>query len=399
MRPNDCEQRQTGDVSSSGAAGRNKTAIAAFRLMTLLSTTAYNMTLPTIYLFASQLGASVEEVGLIATIANLARFALRVPIGFVSDKFGGRFMMRLGCVLVSIALFLLYVAGNLLHVISGAVLSTIGSTLIFSAGLTMAVEINRQEPEMGVSIYLVVCSASFFIAPLLCSILLLTLEIRDTYLVASAIGLASVIASGLVQRSLVKRESVKVRQSLVSILSNRTLIDGLILQVAFSLFYTVISVFFPLYESDALAFSSSEIAAIFSAYSFAIVLMRIILPRLIARIGNRILMFVSFLDLVGLMVLLPFLRNLIILSLAMFLSGLGHGIIFAVIATVVARASKPKELGLSNALNMGIGDLVGVIGPFPITVLITSFGFSALFYTVAVCMVIVAAYVAALAKL
>lgn len=186
---------------------------------------------------------------------------------------------------------------------------------------------------------------------------------------------------------------------MVSILSNRTLIDGLILQVAFSLFYTVISVFFPLYESDALAFSSSEIAAIFSAYSFAIVLMRIILPRLIARIGNRILMFVSFLDLVGLMVLLPFLRNLIILSLAMFLSGLGHGIIFAVIATVVARASKPKELGLSNALNMGIGDLVGVIGPFPITVLITSFGFSALFYTVAVCMVIVAAYVAALAKL
>jgi len=399
MRSNNCERHSTGDVSASGAAGWSKLGVVAFRLMTLLSTIAYNMTLPTIYLFASQLGASVEQVGLIATITNLARLVLRVPIGFVSDKFGGRFMMRLGCILVSIALFLLYIAGNLIHVVGGALLNTVGATLIFSVGLTMAVEINRQQPEMGVSIYLVVCSASFFIAPLLCSMLLLAIQIRDTYLVASAIGLVSVVASGLVQKSLVKREPIKVRQSLVSILSNRTLIDGLILQAAFSVFFTVIFVFFPLYGSDELGLSSSEISAVFSIYSSAIVLMRIVLPRLMAKIGNRILMFVSFLDFVGLMALLPFLRNLIILSLAVFLAGLGHGIIFAIIATVVARASKPRELGLSNGLNMGMGDVVGIVGPFPITVLITSFGFSALFYTIAVAMVIVAAYVATLAKL
>jgi MFS family permease len=367
--------------------------------MTLLSTTAFNMTLPTIYLFASQLGASIEEVGLVATITSIARLALRVPIGIAADKFGGRFLMRLGCFLVTIALSLLYLAADLTHVMSGALLSTIGASLIYSVGLTMAVEIDRSKPEIGVSIYLLVCSASFFIAPLLCSILLLAVPIRDTYVVGSAVGLLSATASILVRKTRVRRESINVRQSLISVFRNRTLVDGLILQAAFSVIFIVVFVFFPLYGKEELGLSSSEISAVFSVYSLAIVLVRLVLPRLIAKVGERTLMFISFLDFVALMALLPFLRGMIVLSLVMFVSGLGHGVIFATIAMVVAKASKPKELGLANSLNMGMGDIVGILGPAPMTVIIASLGYGGLFLILAVGMAIVAAYVVALAKL
>lgn len=393
------ELTPSADTSISGVKSPNKSGVAAFQAMTLFSTTAFNMTLPTIYLFANQLGASVEEIGLIATVTSLTRLVLRVPIGIASDRFGGRFLMQVGCVLVSASLALLYLAMNPVHVMIGALINTIGSTLIFSVGLTVAAGIYRSSPEVGVSFFLLVCSTSFFIAPLLCSILLLAVSIRDTYLVASAIGLIGIAASGLVLKSARTTKSIRIKQSLASILRNRTQVDALLMQVAFSAIFVVLFVFFPLYSAGELGLSSSEISGLFSIYSFAMVVMRLVLPRLMVRIGDRTLMFVSFLDFVALMILLPFIRNLIVLSLVMFVSGLGHGVIFADIAAVVARASKPTELGLANALNMGIGDLVGIVGPVPITVIITSFGFNALFFTLAAAMAIVAFYVATLAKL
>jgi len=99
------------------------------------------------------------------------------------------------------------------------------------------------------------------------------------------------------------------------------------------------------------------------------------------------------------MILLPFIRNLPVLFLIMFITGVAHGIVFPTIAAVVAKASKPTELGLANALNMAMGDIVGIVGPLPITALITALGFNALYIALAVSFTAVAAYVMTLAKL
>lgn len=387
------------DASAGKVKSVDRRGITTFFGMTLLSTTGYNMTIPTIYLFAKQLGASVEEIGLISALGSFARLFLRVPAGAASDRLGGRSLVQLGCVLISGALFLLFVATSTLHVLGGVLLSTVGSTLIFSVGITMAAGIYGSRTAAGVSLYLLICSVSFFLAPLLCSILLLGISIRETYIVACAISLGGIVASGLVSRRTVKRQSTKISQSLSNILKNRTQIDGLLLQAAFSILFIAIFVFFPLYGEDELHLSSSEISAIFSVYSFAMIVIRIVLPRLLVRIGDRILISASFLEFAGLMILLPFIKSLPVLFLIMFITGVAHGIVFPTIAAVVAKASKPTELGLANALNMAMGDIVGIVGPLPITTLITALGFNALYIALAVSFTAVAAYVMTLAKL
>jgi MFS family permease len=356
--------------------------------MTLLSTTGYNMTIPTIYLFAGQLGASVEEIGLIAALGSFVRLFLRVPAGAASDRFGGKSLMQLGCVASSTA-----------HIVGGVLLGTAGTTLIFSIGITAAAGIYGSRTSAGVSLYLLICSVSFFLAPLLCSILLLGISIRYTYIVACAISLGGIAASGLISKRTVKKQPIRLVQSLTGVLRNRMQMDGLILQAAFSILFIAVFVFFPLYGESELHLSSSEISAVFSVYSFAMIVIRVALPRLMIKVGDKILVSVSFLEFSGLMILLPFLRELPVLFLVMFVTGVAHGMVFPTIATIVAKASKPTELGLANALNMAIGDIVGIVGPLPITALITACGFNALYIALAVGFAAVATYVVALTRL
>jgi MFS family permease len=113
--------------------------------LNLLTLIASNMTTPTLYLYALELGASVAYVGIIASVTSIARLVSRIPIGLVSDRFGRRPIMRIGALGIAASLMLLYLADKPLNVLLGSIINALGLTAIFTMDLRWLQKANPPE--------------------------------------------------------------------------------------------------------------------------------------------------------------------------------------------------------------------------------------------------------------
>ena len=361
--------------------------------LALFAMVASNMITPTLYLYAAELGASLAFIGLIASAASAARLFSRIPMGLLSDRFGRRPLIRLGTIGVVGSLLMLYLALAPPQVLVAYAINTLAFMTIFTIGLTMASEIYSSHKVTGVSLFALSSSVAMFIAPGICSLLLLQFQIRETYLVASLIGLGGVLCSARTSAAPRSRTSMNIRRSLKNVLKDENVRFSAILEMFFSLGVNSIFIFLPLYLSDAFQFTSAEISLLFAVYSLAMVSIRIPLPRILRRLDERSMIGLGFFEYAAALMALPFSSSLVHFSMLLFASGMAHGIIFPSMALVVSRSGS-LDLGLANSVYLGIGDLITIVAPPIVASFVQMLGYGPVYLATSIAMLIGLAYAA-----
>jgi MFS family permease len=349
--------------------------------LNLLTLIASNMTTPTLYLYALELGASVAYVGIIASVTSVARLVSRIPIGLVSDRFGRRQIMRIGALGIAASLMLLYLADKPLNVLLGSIINALGLTAIFTIGLTMASEIQSSRKATGVSFFALASSLAMVIAPGTCSLLLLVLRIRTTYLIGALIGLGGILCSIPLAALPSLRKAFDIRGSLKSLLKDKRVQFVATMEAFFSLAFNSIFVFFPLYLSEEFQLTSAEISFLLTMYSLAMLTVRLPLPRILRRIEEKTIICLGFVDFALVLMILPFSNTFVHFSALMLAAGTAHGLLFPSMALVVSRSSR-LDLGLANSIYLGAGDVVSIVAPIGIALLIEASGYGSFYMLV-----------------
>jgi MFS family permease len=339
------------------------------------------MTTPTLYLYALELGASVAYVGIIASVTSVARLVSRIPIGLVSDRFGRRPIMRIGALGIAASLMLLYLADKPLNVLLGSIINALGLTAIFTIGLTMASESQSSRKATGVSFFALASSLAMVIAPGTCSLLLLVLRIRTTYLIGALIGLGGILCSIPLAALPSLRKAFDIRGSLKSLLKDKRVQFVATVEAFFSLAFNSIFVFFPLYLSEEFQLTSAEISFLLTMYSLAMLTVRLPLPRILRRIEEKTIICLGFVDFALVLMILPFSNTFVHFSALMLAAGTAHGLLFPSMALVVSRSSR-LDLGLANSLYLCAGDVVSIVAPIGIALLIEASGYGSFYMVV-----------------
>jgi len=361
--------------------------------LALFAMVASNMITPTLYLYAAELGASLAFIGLIASAASAARLFSRIPMGLLSDRFGRRPMIRIGAFGVVGSLLMLYLALAPSQVLVAYAVNTLAFMAIFTIGLTMASEIYSSRRATGVSLFALSSSLAMFIAPGICSLLLLQFRIRETYLIASLIGLGGVLCSTLIAASPRSRTSLNIKRSLKNVLKDENVRFSAILEMFFSLGVNSIFIFLPLYLSEEFQLTSAGISFLFAIYSLAMVSIRLLLPTLLRRLDEKSMIGLGFLEYAVALMTLPFGNSLVHFSALLFASGMAHGIIFPSMALVVSRSGS-LDLALANSVYLGVGDLVTIIAPPIIASFVQVFGYGPIYLATSIAMLIGLTYAA-----
>lgn len=369
--------------SPHGDAGPStKRYVALLFLVSFFSLFATNTPTPTISLFAVELGASVIQVGLVASIGAMVRLASRMPIGLLSDRFGRRPLIRLGAVCAVSSLFMLYASASLPQVMGSLVFTALGFTAVFTVGMTMAAEIHRTPSGAGITIFALASSLAMFVAPMVSSALLVESPIRMTYLVGGIVGTMGVAFSALLPRTRSVRSSLQIGKSLGGVFRNKRVQLVCVLQVAFTLSFTSIFTYFPLLASEEIGLPPSQIALLVSMYSLGMLSIRIPLPRIYEVLDERKLMTIAFLDYTLVMFVMPYTKSPVVLAGLIGVAGLAHGIVFPSMALHVSLSADRQDLGLANAMYGGVGDVIGVVTPVAMSSIIELMGYGALYQTV-----------------
>jgi len=379
-------------LSEREAPSANQRSMFTLVGLTLFAMVASNMITPTLYLYAAELGASLAFIGLIASAASVVRLLSRIPMGLLSDRFGRRPLIRLGTLGVVGSLLMLYLALAPSQVLIAYAVNTLAFMSIFTIGLTMASEIYSSRKATGVSLFALSSSLAMFIAPGICSFLLLQYRIRETYLFASLIGLGGVLCSIRVADSPGSRASLNIRGSLGNVLKDENVRFVAVLEAFFALGFNSIFIFLPLYLSERFQLTSAEISFLVAMYSLAMVSIRLPLPMLLQRLEEKTMTAVAFLEYAVALMAMPFGNSLIHFSVLLFVAGMAHGMIFPSMALVVSRSSH-LDLALANSVYLGVGDVVTIAAPPVIVLFIQVFGYSPVYAATSIGMMIGVAYV------
>ncbi len=359
--------------------------------LALFAMVAANMITPTLYLYAAELGASLAFIGLIASAASAVRLFSRIPMGLLSDRFGRRLLIGLGAFGVVGSLLMLYLALTPAQILVAYAIDTLAFMAVFTIGLTMASEIYSSHKATGVSLFALSSSLAMFIAPGICGFLLLQYQIRETYLVASLIGLGGVLCSTRIVTSPRLSTSLNIRRSLKNVLKNENVRFSATLEMFFSLGVNSIFIFLPLYLSEGFRLTSAEISFLFAIYSLAMVSTRLPLPKLLRRFDEKSMIGLGFLEYAIALMALPFGNSLVHFSLLLFASGMAHGIIFPSMALVVSRSGS-FDLALANSVYLGVGDVITIVAPPIIASFVQAFGYGPVYLATSIAMLIGLAY-------
>ncbi len=370
----------TGVSTMDAKSSPNRKIVLLFSV-SFLTVLALSMQSPTFPLFAAESGATLIQIGMIVSIGFMVRFISRVPIGLFSDRFGRKRLFSFGAICVMSSFLVLYLSVSLLHITASQVFTALAFTTVFPIGMTVAAEMSQDSSGTEFAAFASASSLAGLAAPLVCSALLLSMSIRETYLIAGILGSAGVAASLLLPKGHTIRKSFEVRASLQNVLANREVQLVSTVQVFTALSDIAISTYFPLRASSEIGLSPSTIALLMSFYPLGMTLIRFLLPKIFERMTALRLLIAGLAVYMISMLTIPLATEAFLLAIFIGIAGVAHGVIWPSASLHLSHSVDRRDLGLANAAYGGVGDLVGIAAPVALSSIIASMGYGALYYT------------------
>jgi MFS family permease len=319
---------------------------------------------PMTSLFATDLGASEAQIGLLTACFSLAPLFLAVFAGRFIDQFGEKIPVLAGAVGIVVALTSIY----LLPYLGTAYFAQLllgGSQLLTFVALQNRV-VSSVPPERrnhAVASFSLYASVGSMIGPLLGGYATEEFGFTLSYLLFAVFALYPLLLSVFVipREKRVKNEeeqkhSIKELFHITGL--SQAIVISMLILAALDIFY----VYFPLYASS-IGLSPSEIGWVLTIFSVATMVSRIFLPKLVERFGkNRVLFFFMFGGAVfyG---LTPLFDGMAILAILAFFNGFGLGVIQPLTIVICYNLAPNGRTGEVLATRMAGNRLAQVVIP------------------------------------
>lgn len=349
--------------------------------LTLFSGTSLKASQVLLSLYALQLGAQPFAIGILAATYSAFPMLLSWQVGRLADRFGSRWQIMFGAVCGACGMLIpyylpvlpaMYIAAamnGLLHASSGVCLQNVVGLLSSS-----------QNRSRNFSNYSLITSATGFLGPLLAgfSIDHSGHAMACLYLVLLALVLVvilSVWGGALPKGTRAAAHQGGIRDLLTGAGLWKVLITSSLVITGIDLF----QFYMPIY-GHGVGLSASAIGVVIAMFAVAAFVVRLIIPFLIARLGEEKVLVYSFFIGAGSLMLVPFFKSAAVLAVVSFVFGLGMGCGQPITIMMTFSNAAEGRSGEAMGLRVTVNHLTRVVVPIVFGSIGSMFGLFPVFW-------------------
>jgi len=350
--------------------------------LSLLNMTTIRAGRVVLALYALDLGAAPLTVGLLAATFSVFPALLSWPAGRLVDRFGSRWVLTIGALGGGLGMLIPFFVPGLTAIFFAAAANGL-SLAIYNVSLQNLVGLlsTPQNRTQSFSNYSLTNSIGSFVGPLIAGFGIQHGGHAATCLALAVMSLLPLVALAILGRRMPHgagrkpRSDTSIRGMLRARGVGRTLATSSLLQSGQDLF----QFYLPVY-AHGIGLSASAIGVVLAMNSAAAFVVRLVLPRLIARFNEGRVLAGAFLGGAAAFMLLPFFTSAVTLAMIAFAFGLGMGCGQPIVTMQMFTNSAEGRSGEALGLRMTVNHLTRVVGPVLFGVIGSSFWLAAVFW-------------------
>lgn len=321
----------------------------------------FQMTLPTIPIFVSELGGSDQVIGVIVGIFTFSALLIRPYAGHALETKGRGRIYLFGLILFVLSVGSFGFLTSIVILLLMRIIQGIGWGFSTTASGTIATDlIPRERRGEGMGYYGLSGNLALAIGPALGLTLANVITFKQLFLTAALCGLLAFILSAFIHYEKIEQSKVKTKPVRFHMVEKSALDPAIILMFVTITFGGITS-FLPLY---ALERGISGIQFYFISYALFVMLSRVFAGKIYDKKGDVYVVPPGIVLIIIAMLLLAWLPNLPVLILGGALYGLGFGTIQPALQAWAVNAAAANRKGMANATFFSAFDLGVGIGAF-----------------------------------
>jgi MFS family permease len=332
-----------------------------------------------------ELGANEVRIGLIVGVAGLASISVRPWLGRVMDSRGRRLVIRTGTLMVAVSTLTMAFTSHIGVALVGArLVQGIGQAVTMTAFWTyIADRVPAANRAHGIAVFGISGLLPMGIAPALGDLVLTTgWSYEGVFLIAAFFALVSFGLSLFLEPSGVSTGAATTRFR--EVLTSEALRPVWVATVFVSIAFTTAFVFVKTYATTTGLLS---VGPFFSAFAFAAIVWRLVFGGLPDKVGLKKAIGPGLASYAVGLAIVGVIGGQSGLALGGFFAGLGHGISYPVILAIATTRAPVGDRGTVTATFTAVFDLVlFAIAPL-LGLVISVFGYPAMFLTVSAAVV------------
>jgi MFS family permease len=341
--------------------------------VSLTSAMAGNILGPVVALYARDyVGATAAEVGLIVSIFSSTSLPSKLLTGVYSRGIGILYIPVAGILVSTLCPIgmILFPSSGMLMVFRA--IQGFCNAMIWPSTLTMvALMVKDQRRDQAISRYTSAISIGMFAGPLVGSLSISIMGMRNTFLLSAGVSMISFLLGLMLLRFRTRivttlndnEENGKLAGSFSHVVTSRSFWSAASVLIGLSFVFGILQAYGTLHAKDIYQVPDAEIALVFFGYNGVAMIARILLGRLLAITTKERILGFSLVNLAIMLFLLVSNSSFPLFTLWFSLLGVSHGVIFPVGAMVLAEQLPRGFLSGANALYTTAWDIGATLGP------------------------------------
>jgi ACDE family multidrug resistance protein len=358
--------------------------LCAVALLAMFST---SLIIPLIPIYAKRIGATGVVIGLSVAAYWISRILMEIPSGFVSQRFGYYRSMAVGLALNVVGTALSGLADNPLQFVLARALMGIGAPLFFAVATTFVLNIFDAERRGGaMGIFQGIEFGGAIVGSTFSGYVVSLFDFRASFLFSAGLILLALVL--VVVPPHVRSQSGRMSASSSLSLSvmrevfwNRSLL--IVSSATFAEFIMstgVLMTVFPLYASESLGISLTNIGLLMGSRSVGFVFAMFTMGAVSDRVGRKPVLLFGVGATAVLIAVVSVVSAFTGLVVIIFLLGITTGAIWIVCPVLAAEAVEPHQRGAAIGTYRTFFDLGSILGPIVMSALLESYGITLCFY-------------------
>ncbi len=341
----------------------------------------WSMTMLLLPLLALRFGADVATIGVLVAVASLLPLVSAIPIGTYVDRWGARRLVLIGFLGSVVCLLPMLIHPTLLWLVIAFVLASAMQNAFIIGAQTLIASLGNagRDRESAYGWWTTAMSAGQVVGPFLAGLMLDALGVRAAF----AAVIVTYATAALVTFAVRTRGSNAAAPSPFRLaqggrlLRNRTIGMAVITSSMGVWAMTAQTTFLPVHL-ESLSWSAATIGAVLSVRAIASVIVRPVMPQLVALLGGRehtvvITLMALAVSLAGVATI----PTVVSVTLWLVLFGSGHGLSQPISMVMVADSVRASERGAALGVRMTLNRFAQVLAPLSLAWVASHWGIQA----------------------
>ncbi|QDP39490.1 MFS transporter [Radiobacillus deserti] len=322
-------------------------------------------TRPLIPLLASQLGASVAEIGVIVALYPLFPFFLAIKMGQIVDRAGYKRPIVASTFVGALAILLPFVNASIWSILLSQILAGISHTVFAVSAQTLAsASKSHDEREKSIMLFSIGVALGSFLGPMLGGLFADIWDYAVAFGLLSGVSVLSACFTLFIKSDSHReatRKSTKLKQSL-SLLKIKNLRVAFLVSILIILGKDIYTAYFPLLGVE-FGLSDATIGFIISLNAAGGILIRWLIPYLLSNFSRTKIIMGSIVVSGVFFFALPFFESAMILAILSFIVGLGSGLGQPLSISTTADSLPQDRIGEGLGLRLTANRLTQISAP------------------------------------